>query len=49
MAGTTVAELIDAMPLDDSLQLASSINRLFSLEDEIEDDFLGLACVQLGL
>ena len=46
MERSTVADLIEAMPDKDSAELAGVIDRLFALEDEINDEFLGLVCVR---
>jgi hypothetical protein len=46
MEGSTVVDLIEAMPDKDSAEIAPAIERLFALEDEIDDMLLGLARVQ---
>jgi hypothetical protein len=46
VAGQTVADLIEALPVEDAAEVFPAVDRLYSLEDEIDDEFLGLAWVR---
>jgi len=43
MARSTIADLIEAMPSNDAVEIAPAVEHLFALEDQIDDEFLGIA------